>query len=494
MRKLLLSAALVGALTLAVGAMAASAATNYSLFGDAQLVSPGEASSAHAVEATSSGTHAFGGVDLGVPAGINTIADLTNLSTDYKFTQGSCGLGSPRFAVEVNNDPDTNLFFYIGPPPNYTGCTSGTWTASGNLADPGNVVDATQLGGTFFESYADVVQAFGSDPVTDIALVVDGPAQTVQFDNSLVNATAYSYDPTCTHTGFVRDGIDLTAAQIGGDVTGELDATGCNIGVYYDSTHTGNVTDADIHGANYFGVVVNGTAVNVTGSSLHDIGENPLNGTQHGNAVAYLDGASGTISGNTIFSYQKNGIKVVDAGTSTSILDNTVTGEGPVTYIAQNGIEVGLGAAANVSGNTVSENAYSGTNDASSGGILVFGGPCYGGPYTTGVSITKNTLTNNDVGVFLSNVAAGCSATSPTSTKNSVINNTITNSHTTNVSGNGSPNGYQAGVSDFGNHDNIVNNRISGNGYDSFFQPTPGSLYTQVDASGSTKAHVNNNG
>jgi hypothetical protein len=39
-----------------------------------------------------------------------------------------------------------------------------------------------------------------------------------------------------------------------------------------------------------------------------------------------------------------------------------------------------------------------------------------------------------------------------------------------------------------------VNNRISGNGYDSFFQPTPGSLYTQVDASGSTKAHVNNNG
>ena len=97
MRKLLLSAAVVGALTLAVGAMAASAATNYSLFGDAQLVSPGEASSAHAVEATSSGTHLFGGVDLGVPAGINTIADLTTLSTDYMFTQGTCGGGSPRF-------------------------------------------------------------------------------------------------------------------------------------------------------------------------------------------------------------------------------------------------------------------------------------------------------------------------------------------------------------------------------------------------------------
>lgn len=493
MRKLLLGVTAIGALTLAVGAISASASTNYSLFGDAHLVTPGEASSAHAVAATSTGTQGYGGVDLGVPAGIDTVGDLSTLSTDYMFTAGSCGLGSPRFAVEVNGNPDTNLFFYLGPPPSYTGCASDTWTPSGNLADPSNLVDATQLGGGFYESYADVVAAFGSDTVSDIALVVDGPAQTVQFDNSLVDTTAYSYDPTCTPTGFVSDGINLTAAQIGGDVTGMLDATGCNIGVYYDGTHTGNVTGADVYGANYFGVLANGVAANVTDSSVHDIGENPLNGTQHGNAVAYLGGATGTISGNTIAGYQKNGIKVVDAGTSASILDNTVTGEGPVTYIAQNGIEVGLGAAADVSGNTVSGNAYHGTNNASSGGILVFGGACYGGPYTTGISITKNTLTNNDVGVFLSNVAAGCTATSPTPTKNSVINNTITNDQATNVSGNGFPNGYQAGVSDFGNHDNIVNNRISGDGYDSSLEPS-GSLFATVDASGSTKPHVNNNG
>jgi hypothetical protein len=34
-------------------------------------------------------------------------------------------------------------------------------------------------------------------------------------------------------TGFNRDGINLTAAQIGGKVTGDLDAAGCDIGVYY---------------------------------------------------------------------------------------------------------------------------------------------------------------------------------------------------------------------------------------------------------------------
>ena len=61
-----------------------------------------------------------------------------------------------------------------------------------------------------------------------------------------------------------------------------------------------------------------------------------------------------------------------------TISNNVVTGEGPVSYIAQNGIQLGYGMKAAVSGNTVSGNAYTGSNLASSGGILVVGGPCYG--------------------------------------------------------------------------------------------------------------------
>ena len=49
----------------------------------------------------------------------------------------------------------------------------------------------------------------------------------------------------CTPTGFIRDGINLTAAQIGGTVTGTLDATNCNIGVYNPTS----VSGADIFGA-----------------------------------------------------------------------------------------------------------------------------------------------------------------------------------------------------------------------------------------------------
>ena len=48
----------------------------------------------------------------------------------------------------------------------------------------------------------------------------------------------------------------------------------------------------------------------MTGSQIHDIGENPLNGAQHGNAITLYNGASGTISGNQVYEFQKNGITV----------------------------------------------------------------------------------------------------------------------------------------------------------------------------------------
>jgi parallel beta-helix repeat protein len=270
----------------------------------------------------------------------------------------------------------------------------------------------------------------------------------------------------------MRDGINMTAAQIGGNVTGSLDAGTCNIGVYYDNTTSGNVTGATIFGANYFGVVVNGdvgaVSVNVTNSAIHDIGETPLNGSQHGNAIYYRafgGSASGTISGDTLTNYQKGGI-TANGNVSATISNNTVTGQGPVNYIAQNGIQIGYGAKATVTGNTVTGNAYTGANLASSGGILVVGGECFGTGLanTVNLSITKNTLTGNDVGVWIFNADALCDAPS-TATNNSVKLNTISNSAVTNTTGYNATCGYQAGISDNGKKDLIVNNTISGVGY-----------------------------
>ncbi len=180
----------------------------------------------------------------------------------------------------------------------------------------------------------------------------------------------------CTPTGFVRDSINLTAAQIGGTVNYELDATGCNIGLYIDAAHPGGVaTGADIHGANYFGVVVNGTSADVENGNIHNIGEVPFNGSQHGVGVFYTNGADGTLDGNTVNQYQKGGIVASGAGTSVDVTDNSVTGLGPVGFIAQNGIQVSFGAEATpFTGNTVTGNIY--TQKAQKGvvstGVLFF--------------------------------------------------------------------------------------------------------------------------
>jgi hypothetical protein len=325
--------------------------------------------------------------------------------------------------------------------------------------------------------------------------IIGGLALLVAAMPSTAAATAAS----CTPTGFYRDGINMTAAQVGGDVTGTLDAGGCNIGVYYDNTTTGNVIGATISGANYFGVVVNGdvgsVTVNVTGSAIHDIGESPLNGSQHGTAIYYraLSGAgtaAGIVSGNTVTTYQKGGI-TINGAVSATISNNTVTGQGAVDYIAQNGIQLGYGATAAVTGNTVTGNAYTGLNGASSGGILVVGGPCYGLPYTTGLNISKNTLTNNDVGVWLFNADSDCASAPASKTNNSVKNNKITNGAVSNRTGYSPTCGYQAGISDLGHKDLIVNNAISGAGYtpvDGDCAGAPAAFVRFIDADSS--AHV----
>jgi hypothetical protein len=183
----------------------------------------------------------------------------------------------------------------------------------------------------------------------------------------------------CTSTGFYRDGINLTAAKIGGTVTGNLDATGCDIGVYYGPGATGTVFGAKIANARYFGVVNDGGHVNVARSTISKIGNAPFDGAQHGVGIFYttehVAGSSsgtarGMISGNILPSYQKGGITVRGTGASATIEGNKVTGSGQVDYIAQNGIQVSFGATATVIRNIVSGNWYMPTTNEACGLLL----------------------------------------------------------------------------------------------------------------------------
>lgn len=196
------------ALGLALPAIVLAAAGNYTLFGDAALVSPGYNSpTAAQIRSDPAIAPGYGGVDFNVPAGL-TLADLNTLKTDYKFTAGSCTNGSPRFQVNVTTPTGPeNLFVYLGLPPNYTGCPAGVWSNTGNLAAPTNLVDATQLGGTFYEPYAAVQAAYGSYAVTGIQIVVDSgyvAPQTVLVDNVMINDATFTFESadSCKNGGW----------------------------------------------------------------------------------------------------------------------------------------------------------------------------------------------------------------------------------------------------------------------------------------------------
>lgn len=270
---------------------------------------------------------------------------------------------------------------------------------------------------------------------------------------------------SCTPTGFSRDGINLTAAIIDptNALSGMVDATGCNIGVYFGPGATGNINGATVFGANYFGIVNNGANVAINGTSIHDIGESPFNGDQHGVAIyfTYQSGATGKITNNHIWNYQKAGIVVNGTNDSAIIRDNTVNGLGPIGFIAQNGLQIGYGAQASVMNNTVTGNSYTGTSTVS-GGIIVLGGGCYGSPYATGTQIVGNTVIGNDVGIWLTNLQSDCMSPPATQTNIKVVNNAIRNDSVNNDYGGF---GYQAGIADQGDNDKMINNTITGAGY-----------------------------
>jgi len=213
MRKFLTSFALVGAfaLTVAIGVASASH-ESFTLFGDAEIVTGGNPG--NAVQLRSDADPGFGGIDFDVAA--MTFEELESLATDYEFeTDDSCGGGSPRFQVNVDSGTgDTgNIFVYIGPLPNYTGCPPDMWVPTGDLLEGANPIDTSQLdGGTFYDPYAAAVAKYGDYDVTGVQLVVDGAwffadgEQTVLVDNTDIDGTIYTYDATkddCKNGGWM---------------------------------------------------------------------------------------------------------------------------------------------------------------------------------------------------------------------------------------------------------------------------------------------------
>jgi hypothetical protein len=129
------------------------------------------------------------GLDFELPAQV-AFGDITELSVDYDITSGDCGQGAPRFQLNIADDPGSNnVFVYIGPSPNYTGCGLGE-ASTGNLVKTSEPrFDVTQLtcvvapANAFYATYEEAAACIGDRLVEGIQLVVDnGDIEMVDVD------------------------------------------------------------------------------------------------------------------------------------------------------------------------------------------------------------------------------------------------------------------------------------------------------------------------
>ncbi len=93
----------------------------------------------------------------------------------------------------------------------------------------------------------------------------------------------------------------------------------------------------------------------------------------------------------TIENYQKNGITVDRLASSATLNNTTVTGIGPTTIIAQNGIQIGRGATGMINNSASNGNQWTADPTAATG-VLVFD--------TASISVTNSSFDGNDVGVY----------------------------------------------------------------------------------------------
>lgn len=269
---------------------------------------------------------------------------------------------------------------------------------------------------------------------------------------------------------------EMTANQVNpGEVTGHVDADGCDIAVYFDEDGAvdGAHVDAGSTARDRLGVFVDGAAVDTTDSTF---GEAFVH-------VLYADGATGTISGNTIDGHERVGVVVYGTGTDARVKDNTVTGSGrkPGGW-AENGIQVSYGATASVRDNTVTQHWYE-PADWASAGILVFESDnvnvhrntlegnqvavgvetwCLIEPSADGTHVTGNAVSDSQVGISVAAIAwDGFSQCDPAADGNRVVNNTIGGSsdYAVTVGASDSSEDYDPSVS----NTKVIGNKTDGN-------------------------------
>lgn len=186
-----------------------------------------------------------------------------------------------------------------------------------------------------------------------------------------------------------------------------------------------------------------------------------LNGCQSGNAIevestSNMESKVG-IAENSIDTYQKNGITANESGSLVLVDGNAVTGIGPTTGAAQNGIQIGFGADGRIINNVVADNVYSpcissSNCPANAAGILIY--------QSDGVTIDHNTVGSSQVGVLVG--ANNAFVTNNTVFHSAPLDGIALIGNTNSASLNTVSNSGEAAVYVQGNNNSIFENEIIG--------------------------------
>jgi len=141
------------------------------------------------------------------PTAAVTFNDITELSSVYAFTLGNCHGGSLRWEIGTASG---NLFIYYGDEPNTTDCTTNTQSGTNMIGLSDLRYDTSQVGGSFYNTYAQAQALIGTTPITYAALVLDSgwggdqrltltsaTFKTAAFTDTFTPQPASAPAPTC---------------------------------------------------------------------------------------------------------------------------------------------------------------------------------------------------------------------------------------------------------------------------------------------------------
>ena len=219
----------------------------------------------------------------------------------------------------------------------------------------------TQIFGTSFSGTA-TNRKLKADCRTDVTIVVPSGVTLNGNGNTIV-----AFDPLGGFKGGVirnatAGAVNVVVTNLIVDTENLTDANGCQAG-----------------NDRLRGILFDEASGKITNNTVLHINKGP-SGCQEGNGIEVRDfSGSGistvTVTGNQVYDYAKGGI-IINGEVSATVSGNIVGESATQANLAANGIQVGFGAFANVSGNQVEGNTWLGwdpmTSDFAATAVLLF--------------------------------------------------------------------------------------------------------------------------